>query len=156
MEARELFRGKISQANFIPAQSHTCTQVLGKIQQYEEYELEEALPELNSDLTLGSTITFAQWLRRVRNGLFFPTFYFPSTSAGPDIVFCLKCRVTRKRILCAFQVGLDDDPRTLIVLAYVSKRSKPEKSAIRATHLGLFVHWTRSYGSGLRRILERI
>ena len=102
------FRKRIAQAKFIPTNSHTGTKVrfLGAIQGYDRYILEEPLPELESDITLGSTITFSEWLYRVEHEEFFPTFHFPSTYAGPDIVFCLKSQATGKRILCAFQASV--------------------------------------------------
>ncbi|KAL9609072.1 MAG: hypothetical protein Q9167_006137 [Letrouitia subvulpina] len=103
-KARESFREKIGRAKFIPTNNHSCTQVLGNILSYDGYTLEEASPELESDLTLGPIITFSEWLRRVRDGKFFPTFHFPSTFAGPDIVFCLRSPDTKERILCAFQI----------------------------------------------------
>ena len=87
-------------------QGHTCTQVLGNIQGYDRYILEEASPGLELDLIVKSTITFHEWLRRVENEEFFPTFHFPSTHAGPDIVFCLKSRLTGERMLCAFQASV--------------------------------------------------
>ena len=57
-------------------------------------------------VALGRKIEFHQWLQNVRQGEFFPTFYFPSNAAGPDIVFCLQHQEDRtKRILCALQVN---------------------------------------------------
>lgn len=51
------------------------------------------------------TLEFHEWLRRVREDEPFPTFYFPSIHAGPDIVFVLKNdEHPKSRILCAIQL----------------------------------------------------
>lgn len=94
----------------------------------------EPSPELESDLTIGSTITFHEWLRRVRDGEFFPTFHFPSTYAGPDIVFCLRSQTIEERILCAFQVGAHQYLSPKIRLANAVQRSRPEKVLTRVVH----------------------
>ena len=120
----------------------------------DEYELEES-PKLmhESTINLGLEIKFAEWLYRVRNGAYFPTFYFPSTFAGPDIVFCLKSRTSTRRILCAFQVRCNSYPflKMLIILP----RLKRELHAVARMRSSLFVHWIRNYGFGRRGILER-
>jgi hypothetical protein len=102
--SRREFLAELSQAHFIPHDDdhRSSTPTLGNI---DEYTLEESpTPKHESDLTLGSVIEFSQWLYRVKEGKFFPTFYFPSTFAGPDIVFCLKSKMGDRRILCAIQV----------------------------------------------------
>ena len=58
------------------------------------------------EVALGKKIEFHQWLQNVRQGDSFLTFYFPSNTVGPDIVFCLQRQEDRtKRILCVLQVN---------------------------------------------------
>lgn len=63
---------------------------------------DEGLP---SDIPLGYELSYHKWLRRIRKHRYFPTFYFPSNVAGPDIVFCLRPQQGNgQRLLCAIQV----------------------------------------------------
>ncbi|MCJ1468434.1 hypothetical protein MMC07_007062 [Pseudocyphellaria aurata] len=95
-----------------------CDGALGKattlpsIELLNEYDLLSfAGPRMDADQGYGDELKFDQWLRLVRiydpdkaSNEFFPTFYFPSVFAGPDIVFCLTRGTGKGKLVCAIQV----------------------------------------------------
>ena len=77
-----------------------------KLGPLDDYTLEQSSSRGVDGIALGSKIEFHQWLQCIWKGNFFPTFYFPSNIAGPDIVFCLRHQKNRnKRLICAIQVN---------------------------------------------------
>lgn len=116
----------------------------------DEYTLEQSSSRGVDGIALGSKIEFHQWLQYVLKGDFFPTFYFPSNIAGPDLVFCLRHQQNRnKRLICAIQVNE-------LQLTYFSLKSVPclelesskrEQQRSRAkTHLNSSELWIPTSG----------
>ena len=79
---------------------------LEKLGPLDGFSLERSASRAVDRNVLGEKIEFYQWLQNVRRVKFFPTFYFPSNVAGPDIVFCLQHQKNKnERLLCALQVS---------------------------------------------------
>ena len=66
------------------------------------------LPECHDDVNLGTPTNFNNWLRQVRRGNYFPPLYFPSTFAGPDVVFIMKSNSGEDYVLCAIQASTEN------------------------------------------------
>lgn len=72
-----------------------------------DYSLHTPAPHAPQRHSLGKSLDFHIWLQCIREETFFPTFYFPSTFAGPDIVFTMKHHnsAVKKTILIAIQAS---------------------------------------------------
>jgi hypothetical protein len=83
LDKRRVFLDILKEAALIPRTPRAAA--LGPL---DEYIIDEPNPNVQNDISLGSKFTFHRWLRRVRkHDKYFPTFYFPSNFAGPDLVF---------------------------------------------------------------------
>lgn len=69
------------------------------------------LPECHDDADLGKQISFNNLLRQVRHKKYFPSLYFPSAFAGPDVVLMMKSNNSEDYILCAIQASRADHGR---------------------------------------------
>jgi hypothetical protein len=125
---RESFLKILDKAAAIPRSDEplhrpTISACLGSL---EKYTIDQPNQNIKNDVSLGSPkLKFHAWLGRIlhpERKKYFPTFFFPSNQAGPDIVFCLRKRNKQdeaKRLLCAIQVRSIKhyiSPRTLSIL----------------------------------------
>lgn len=99
---RKEFLDILNDKTFIP-RFHTSPR--HSISSLAEYTILQPNEGRERDFPYGNDLSFHGWLQRIRRDRYFPTFYFPSNAAGPDIVFCLRRQQDNgQRLLCAIQV----------------------------------------------------